>query len=116
MFNVTPTYQGVPIDVSCGEDLVHRYGEFERFQTSDRWVGRDPVELQSDNAYFLVEATNSDDDPTHWSGDKYLFGGKRTFCVAYAHLNFYRCQDGQMSDRGALVGFGTNDHGYDLAK
>lgn len=115
VFNVTPTYQGAAIDVSCGDELLATYGEFDRFVTSNRWAGRDSVEVQSDNAYFLVDATNSDDE--NWGPDgKYLLAGSRTYCVAYKHLNSYRCQDGTMNDQGQLVGFGANDRGYDIAR
>lgn len=116
VFNLSPTVGGKPEDESCGAYLVATYGEFQRFVTSNRWTGRDPVELQSDNPYFMVDATNSDD--TNWSpdGKTYLLAGMRTYCVSYAHLSTYRCQDGTMSTAGQLVGFGTNDRGYDLAK
>lgn len=93
---------------------MERYGEFQRFVSGDHIHGRDPVELQSDNPYIMVEATNSDEQ--NWQGDTYMLAGKRTYCVSYAHLNHWRCQDGNMSAEGRLEGFGTNARGYDLAK
>lgn len=115
-FDLTPTFQGKAEDVSCGDYLVETYGEFQRFVSGDHIAGRDPVELQSDNLYILVDATNSDDNPDHWSGKTYLVGGRRTYCVSYAHLSHWRCQDGTMDDSGRLVGFGQNARGYDLQK
>lgn len=117
-FNVTPTYHGVPQgpETGCGAAFIKKYGEFDRFQTSPLWDGRQGVEVQSDNAYLLVEATNSDGDPTHWSGKTYLYTGARTFCVSWPHLPTYRCQDGNMDSTGRLVGFGEDNRGYDLPK
>jgi hypothetical protein len=115
-FDLTPMFEGRPIrpESGCGDALVARYGEFERFQSGAGIAGRDPVELQSDNPYILVEATNSDEE--HWDHGHYTLTGKRTYCVSYRHLAHWRCQDGVMNDEGRLVGFGQNDRGYDLPK
>lgn len=115
-FDITPTYHGAAIkpETGCGPELVEKYGPFEGFQTSNAWAGRDPVEFQSDNAYIMVDATNSDDE--HWSGGRFTLAGTRTYCVSYAHLSFWRCQNGHMTDAGQLVGFGKNEQGYDLPK
>lgn len=115
-FDVTPTRGGVAIkpETNCGPKLIAKYGEFQRFQTSNAFAGRHSVEKQSDNEYILVDATNSDD--VNWSGGRYTLAGSRTFCVSWPHLNFWRCQDGTMTDRGQLVGFGENNRGYDKPK
>lgn len=117
-FDLSPTSGGVTIgpETGCGDFLENFYGEFERFVTGDHIEGRDPVEIQTTNHYILVEATNSDDNPDHWQGQTYLLSGKRTYCVSYKHLKFWRCQDGTMGSEGQLQGFGTNSRGYDLAK
>lgn len=122
-FNISPVYQGQAIgpESGCGDILIERYGEFQRFQTGDGISGRDPVELQTTNLYLMVEATNS--DTKNWSEGcpdncrgTYLLPGKRTYCVSYKHLDHYRCQDGEMTPQGKLVGFGENRRGYDLPK
>lgn len=122
-FDLSPTVGGVTIgpETGCGDFLVQVYGEFERFVSGDGIRGRDPVELQSTNPYIMVEATNSDTVnwaagcPDNCRGD-YLLPGKRTYCISYHHLAYWRCQDGFMSPEGRLEGFGTNSRGYDLPK
>jgi hypothetical protein len=83
--------------------------------------GREDVELQSDNLYIMVEATNS--DTVHWTqgcpdncSGSFTQAGQRTYCVSYAHLGHWRCQSGAMNNDGRLVGYGTNSQGFDLAK
>jgi hypothetical protein len=121
-FDITPTFEGKAIDVSCGQYLIDTYGEFQRFETSPVWGGgRESVELQSDNLYIMVEATNS--DTVHWTqgcpdncSGSFTQAGQRTYCVSYAHLGHWRCQSGAMNNDGRLVGYGTNSQGFDLAK
>ena len=101
--------------VDIGRRLIEKYGEFERFVTGDGISGRDPVEVQSDNPWIMVDATNSDE--THWEGGRYTLAGRRTYCVSLKHLKEWRCQDGVMGEDGQLRGFGGNpDHGYDIPK
>jgi len=116
-FDLTPMFEGSAIrpESNCGEILIQRYGEFQRFQTSPVWGGgREPVELQSDNPYILVEATNSDAE--HWDHGHFTQAGERTYCVSYAHLAHWRCQTGSMGDDGRLTGFGPNNQGFDKEK
>lgn len=130
-FNVSPFRSDGSVigpEAQEGCALVAAYGEFVRFQTVGYWADErggptDAVELQAaaldqdcGEKYILVEATNSDDNPEHWSGKTYLMTGKRSFCVAYHYMTTWRCQDGMMDSRGVLTGFGENNRGYDLPK
>lgn len=129
-FNVTPFREdGSVIGAEAREGcaLVKAWGEFQRFQTVGVFAkdggNHEDVELQAapldddcGHYYILVEATNSDDNPDHWSGKTYLPAGKRSYCVSYGYMKTWRCQDGQMDSRGVLTGFGENNRGYDLNK
>lgn len=115
-FDITPTLDGQAIkpESGWGPKLIEKYGEFEGFQTGP-WQGRDPVERQSDNPYIFVIATNSDEE--NWTPDgRYKLAGEYVFGVSWPHLKTWRCQKGRMTDRGQLVGFGTNSQGFDLPK
>lgn len=125
-FDVTPTRGGEAVkpETGCGPVLISMYGEFQRFQEGAGFSGRHPLEKQSDNEYILVDATNSDDNPAHWdtrgtpdmNDDLYLLAGWRRYCVSWPHLGWYRCQEGEMGNRGQLLGFGQNNRGFDLTK
>lgn len=100
--------------------LIAVYGEFQRFQVVEG--RRSDLEKQGaelddcGHEYILVDATNSDDNPEHWSGKTYLMTGRRTYCVSWPQLRQWRCQDGEMDSRGVVTGIGNDRGGYDLAK
>lgn len=120
-FDVSPTVNGETVrpETGCGPVYLERYGIIQGFQSSSHfvfdgleWQPQDPY---PDRGYILVVATNSAPDE-EWSGDKYLLAGPYTFCVSYPWLTTWRCQNGTMSTAGQLVGFGSNERAYDLAK
>lgn len=77
--------------------------------------GWDNVEIQSTNAWIAHESTNSAPD-SEWSGDTYLKPGRRVYCATLAHLKQFTCQTGEMTNRGQLVGFGSNRESVNVPK
>jgi hypothetical protein len=119
-FDVSPTIGGVTItpETGCGPVLIERYGEFQGL-IIEPGNTRTGFEHQSDNNYLMVHATNSDDNPEHWSGKRYLAGGWAEYCVSWPHLDHYRCQRCFTDDRGVVLRgdtCGTNSVGYDVPK
>jgi hypothetical protein len=96
--------------------LIAQWGPFVGIQRGDGFTGWHPVEIQSSNAWIAHESTNSAPDaewddrgtPSDFSDDLYKLTGKRRFCFTLRHLDHYVCQDGEMTNRGRLVGFSTS--------
>jgi hypothetical protein len=101
------------------------YGQPQAFQDGPGFTG-DPVERSTDGCtvvingvphvpcgYNLKFATGG---PQNYPGGRYKEAGPMRICVSLPPLRTLRCQDGEMSGDGRLLGVGTNDRGYDLPK
>lgn len=145
-FDVTATRGGVPIgpESDCGQALIEKYGEFEgiiiepgntrsgfehqgcsledyhRIVAAGGDLKKECRSADPTGDFFIfAHATNSDGNPDHWRGKRYLAGGEADFCVSWKHLDHYRCQRCFTDDRGAITRSatcGTNAAGRDLLK
>lgn len=95
--------------------LIAKWGPFIVKVSGAHINGWDPVEIQTSNAWIAHESTNSAPDD-EWNGNTYLKPGPRTYCATLAHLDHFVCQSGEMTDRGQLVGFGSNQRSFRVGK